>query len=207
MEVKKRQGSQMNMPRLEISHQDAEIEVKTHKAKVEISSKTPRFNMKRNNARFIMDKQLPTMHIDRTGMYKALGIGPVLQAARQFYEDSVQKGVAGIGAIAAQGTQMMEIEKGGNAIADIGAQTLDKQGDLNALPMPPPEINWEPGYININWSPGSLDLEWDVSTWADIRVEPSYIEIRMVKYPDVKIRVIYDNEGRKPGGEVVDKYL
>lgn len=207
MEVKKRQGSQMNTPRLEITHQDAEIEVKTHRAKVEIASKTPRFRMKRNDARFIMEKQLPMMHIDRTGMYKALGIGPVLKAARQFYEDSVQKGVAGIGAIAAQGTQMMEIEKGGNAIAEIGVQTLETRGELNALPLPPPDITWEPGYININWSPSSLDMEWDVSTWADIRVEPSYIEIRMVKYPDVKIRVIYDNGDKKPGGEVVDKYL
>jgi hypothetical protein len=193
---------------LEITRQDAEIEIRTYKARVEITTQRPQFRLRRDIAQFHMDRQLPMMHLDRTQMYKALCIGPVLQAARQYFEDSLQKGIESIGEISADGTAMMRLEKGGKPIVELAAQSTDKgQADLNIASLPTPEVNWEPGYININWTPGTFEMEWDVSTWADIRVEPSYIEIKMVKYPEVRIRVNYRPKNHTDGGKYVDKYL
>lgn len=195
----------MDIPQLEITSQKAEFEIRTYNARVEISTRRPQFRLKRDIARFTLDKRLPMIRLDRTAMYNALGIGPVLQAARQYYHDAMQGSIDSIGAISADGTAMMNIQNGGSAIVDLAAQSMNSQLDLNIAALPPPEINWEPGYININWTPGTFNMEWDVSTWADIRVEPHYVEIRMVKYPEVKIRVNY--KPHKSGGDYVDKYL
>lgn len=198
----------MDAPRLEISRQDAEFEITTHKARVEISTRRSQFRMTRNLARFRVDKRLPTMRLDRTAMYSALGIGPVLQSARQYFQDAMQQSIENTGLISSDGDALMRIESGGNTIADLGAQAVDTgERSVNTMGLPTAEVNWEPGYININWTPGSLEMEWDTSSWADIRVEPHYIEIRMKKYPEVRIRVTYDSKGKQAGGKYVDKYL
>ena len=197
----------MEFPRLEITRQDAQIEVTTHKAKVEISTRRPQFRMLRSHARFRMDRQMPTMRVDRTQQNTMLGIGPVLQSARQYFADSLQQGIDSIAIIAGEGDVLMRIENKGNALADIGAQAYDgNERELNISALPQAEINWDPGYFNLNWTPASLSLEWDTSAWADIRVEPHYVEIRMKQYPELKIRVYYDTKAQT-GGKHVDKYL
>ncbi len=197
----------MDFPRLEITRQDAQIEVITHKAKVEISTRRPRFRMYRNHARFQMDRRLPTMRVDRTLQSMTLGVGPVLQSARQYFADSMQQGLENIATIASEGTMLMKIENKGNPIAELGARALEKpEIRLNTVALPQAEISWDPGYVNVKWTPASLSLEWDTSAWADIRVEPHYVEIRMKKYPEVKIRVFYDTKSQS-GGKHVDKYL
>lgn len=198
----------MEFPRLEITRQDAQIEITSHRARVEITSRRSRFRMQRNHAQFRLDRRLPTLRVDRSQLFTALGIGPVLQSARQYFADSMQQGLEGIATIAGEGDMLMRIENGGNAIADLGVQAMESSAvEINTTALPQAEISWEPGYFNINWTPASMALEWDTSTWADILVEPHYVEIRMKQYPDVKIKVFYDTKQKKTDGKLVDKYL
>lgn len=192
--------------RIEITTQRAEIEVRSRKARVEISTNRPRFEMHRNLPRMQMDRRLPTLRVDRSAVDAALGVGPVLEAASQFYREAYQKGIQAIGKIAAEGTAMMHLENGGNVIVELAKQSmLEDEVDVNTASLPQPDIYWDPGYISINWTDASFQMEWDVSAWADIRVEPHVVEIRMVKYPQIHIRVIYEED--KPSGNIVDKYL
>ncbi len=194
-------------PRLEITTQRAQIEITTHRSSVEITQRKPKFRMRRVPAQMKIEKRAPVMYLDRTAQWKALHIGSVLQAARAFYQQSLSVGLEAIGDIAREGDELMRIENTGNSLADLAAQrTEDVQGDLTMSMMPLPDVQWDPGYFSINWSQHQLEMEWDVSTKADIRFEPGYVEIRMVKHPEIVIRVKYDekNMKKKP---LLDKYV
>lgn len=198
----------MNIPQIVITRQDAEIEVRSRRAKIEMSSHRPHFRLRKNAARMHIDRRLPQMHVDRTQAAAMFGTAPVLQMNRQNFLNARQKVLGNIASMSAEGTALMSIENGGNSLADIAAQAMEEgTGVLNISALPKPDINWESGYLNINWTPGNIDLEWDVSSWVDIRVEPHYVEIRMVKYPEIKITVKYKQDGRRAGGKFVDRYL
>jgi hypothetical protein len=146
------------------------------------------------------------MHIDRSQAYMMLGKGPILQANKQYYETARQQVLGNIANIAAEGTALMQIENG-TTLADVAAQSMDQNpGELNISAMPAPNIDWDSGYLNIDWTPGNMQMDWDVSTWVDIRVDPHFVEVRLVKHPEVKITVKYKNS-QMTGGRFVDKYL
>jgi hypothetical protein len=193
---------------IEITRQDAVLEIITHRARVEISTQRPRFRLRHSIARMNIDKRMPTMHLDRSMLGPALDIGPVLLAARDYYRNALQSGAESGGTLPVAGAAVLNLDNGKQAAVRLSLPVADTSGgtlDLSSLRAA--EVNWDPGYLDINWTPGSFEMEWDVSSWVDIRVEPHYVEIRMVKYPDVKIRVIYDPKKQNPGGDYVDKYL
>lgn len=198
----------MNMPQLEITHQDAQIEINTYRARIEINSQRPHFTMYRSSARMNVDRRLPMMHMDRSQVDLALSKGPIMLALKQDFETGRQDLTDVIGDIAAEGTAMMCIENKGNTIGAIIEQKYTPQPlDINISTLPQAEIDWEPGYLNVDWTPGALDFEWNVSSKVDIRVEPSYVEIRLSKHPEIKIRVVYKDNNTGTGGKVLDKYL
>ncbi len=194
-------------PRLEITTQRAQIEITTHRGSVEITQRKPQFRMRRVPAQMRIEKRAPVMHLDRTAQWKTLHIGGVLQTAQAYYQQSLSVGLEAIADIAGEGDELMRIENTGNSLADLASRrNEDIQGDLTMSMLPLPQVQWDPGYFNIQWSQHQLELEWDVSTRADIRIEPGYVEIRMVKHPEVVIRVKYDerNMKKKP---LLDKYV
>jgi hypothetical protein len=201
-------AAEMNIPQLDITHQNAEIEITSHPAKIDISSQRPRLRLIRNDARMNIDRRMASMHIDRSNAEMMLGTGPVLEMNRQYLENAHQQVLDNIANFSADGTYAMHIENRGNALAEISAQAADAGTvSVNTSALPPANIDWEKGYLNIDWTPGSLDMAWDVSAQVDIHVEDNYVEIRLVKHPEVRIRVIYKNEAQAAGGQFVDQYL
>lgn len=194
-------------PSLEITTQRAQIEIITHRGSVEISQRRPQLRMKRMPAQMRIEKQAPVMHLDRSAQWKALHVGGVLETARAYFKQSISIGLEAIGNIASEGDALMRIEDKGNTLAELGARrNTDVEGELVASYLPPAEIQWDPGYFNVNWSQHQLELEWDVTAKADIRVEPGYVEIRLVKHPEIVIRVKYEEkEPRKKA--LLDKYV
>ena len=163
--------------------------------------------IRRTKAQMKIESKDPTMHLNRAPAMQMLNIGPIMQAARAYYQKAYQNGIDNIGSIVSDGNAMMQIGNNAYSLADIAAQqSMDNEGELTQSMMPPPEIEWDSGYFNVNWSSHSMEMEWDVSSWADIRVEPGYVEIRMAKYPSIVIRVKYD-ESEKAGGKLLDKYV
>lgn len=195
-------------PRLEITTERAQIEIITHRPTVEIVRRKPQLRVTRSPAQMHIEKKAPVMKLDRTAQWQALHIGPVMQQAQAMYRQALSDGLDAVGSIAGEGTALMDIQNSGNTIAQLAQQRLDSNdgGDLNTSMLPPPEVQWDPGYFNVNWTAHQLQLDWDVSTWADIRVEPGYVEIRMAKYPSLVIKVHYDekNHQEKP---LLNKYV
>jgi hypothetical protein len=201
-------ADQMNIPQLEITHQNAEIEITSQRARIEISSQRPRFRLQRNLPRMHVDRRLPKMHVDRSQAAMMLNKGPVLMTSRQQHLMAHQQVLENIASMSSDGTAMLHIENKGNTIAELAGQAMNSSmGDLNISALPQADINWESGYIDINWTPGEMQMDWDVSSHVDIRVEPHYVEIRMVKHSSVNIRVHYKHESRKAGGKIIDEYL
>ena len=195
-------------PRLEITTERAQIEIITHKASVEINRRRPQLRITRAPAQMSIDKKAPVMKLDRTAQWQTLHIGPVMKQAQEMYRQALSDGLDAVGAIASEGTAMLDIQNSGNTIARLAEQRMDQNstGELSASMLPAPEVQWDPGYFNINWTAHQLQLDWDVSTWADIRVEPGYVEIRMAKHPSIVIKVHYD-EKKQEGKSLLNKYV
>jgi hypothetical protein len=185
---------------IEITKQDAVLEITTYRAKVDITTQRPQLRLHRNAAQMSIDRQLPTMHLYHAKVNPSLGISHIAKAARDYYLSAVQASLSGKPIDAS--TSGIDLNYGDQTYS---VSSNSRSGDLTALQAA--EIRWDPGYMNINWTPGTLEAEWDVSTWADIRVEPSYVEIRMAQYPGIKINVVYDQKKHKYNGKFVDKYV
>jgi hypothetical protein len=200
----------MNIPQLEITHQDAKIEITSQRAELNITSKRPSFRLRRIYPQMRVNRQLPQLHVDRSDMDAALGKPPFVLATRMYAEEARQNVLDAIGQIAADGSALMRIENPGNTIANIASQIADRNHvELNLTALPPPVVYWDTGFFDINWTPASMETDWDVSPLVDIRVEPHHVDIRMAKHAKLTIRVVYKNQNRdrKSGGKFFDKYL
>lgn len=185
--------------RIEITRQDAQIAIHTEQARVEISTQRPHFHMHKSAARMDIARRAPRMRIDRTQLTAGIGIGPVMLAARESFRQAAAAPSMGI--LPASGNMNLSIARE-NILATQSVLPLS----VGALPQA--EVQWDPGNLNISWTPASFEMEWDVSAWADIRVMPNYVEIRMVKYPEISIRVAYDSHIKRHfTGRFVDNYL
>ncbi len=196
----------MNQTKLEITTTRGQLDITTQKAKVQIRRRRPTLSVVRNRAAMTVNRKLPTMRVSREQIAQLLGRGPVLKSASEAYQTAFQNGLDAVARIASDGTQLSQIESG-SSVGALTQQNMLAQTEpleLNTMSLPPPTIEWEPGYLNIDWSPGSLHMQWDVSAWADITVEPHHVEIRLKKHPEVAIKVHYKHEDNS---KFVDKYL
>ena len=196
----------MNHAKLEITTTRGQLDITTQKAKVQIRRRRPVLNVARNRAAMTINRKLPTMRINREQISRLLGRGPVLKSNDEAYQTAFQNGLDAVARIASEGTQLAQIESGSSvgALAQQNMLTQAEPFELNTMSLPPPNIEWEPGYMNIDWSPSSLRMQWDVSAWADITVEPHHVEIRLKKHPEIAIKVHYKHD---ENSKFVDKYL
>jgi hypothetical protein len=59
---------------------------------------------------------------------------------------------------------------------------------LTVKALPPAQINWEPGQMEIEWTAHEFSLEWIMDKMLDMQYEPGRVEINMVQYPSIDIK-------------------
>jgi len=180
---------------LQIRQTYGQIGIETQRAWMDIRQIPPKAYIEQRPPEVIIDRKLPKVYIDQTQCFAESGLKPVLQLAREFYQNGLKAALEATGRIAEEGTRLVRIEDGGNPIADIAYEKGYREYQLTMVQMPKsrPKIEWDPGYVNIHWKLNPARIEWEVHTMAEIDVIPHKVDIYMRQWPDIEIRYVGEN--------------
>lgn len=184
---------------LEIRQTYGQIGIETQRAWMNIRQIPPKAHIEQRPPEVIIDQKLPKVHIDQTQCFAESGLKPVLQLAREFYQEGLKAALEATGRIAEEGTRLLRIEDGGNPIADIAYERAYREYQFNMVQMPKsrPKIEWDMGYLNINWKINPAKIEWETYTTASFDVIPHKVDIYMKEWPDIEIRYVGNNMDQK----------
>lgn len=180
---------------LQIRQTYGQIGIETHRAWMDIRQIPPKAYIEQRPPEVIIDRKLPKVYIDQTQCFAESGLKPVLQLAREFYQDGLKAALEATGRIAEEGTRMVRIEDGGNPIADIAYERAYREYQYNIVQMPKsrPKIEWDMGYLNIDWKINPAKIEWELYTRAQIDLYPHKVNIYMKQWPHIEIRYVGNN--------------
>ena len=178
-------GSMIN-----IKSTQAAIGIETQKAQIRSRPAQLMLRMRQIPARMQIESRQTRIKIDQTQAFSESGLKTSLELARVFYQNSFRVGLEAIGTIAAESRRFLQIERGGNAIAELARNRGIRQGQLNVVCMPKsgPNISWEPGYININWEAARIEADWEY-TEPDFEYIPHSVRIYMRALHKIEITV------------------
>ncbi|HWR06979.1 DUF6470 family protein [Sporomusa sp.] len=175
------------MIRLNISQQDAKIEITTERSYLGIKTTPPVMTMESQAATLEIRQPRGELEIDYTPLRASYGIKDPAEFSRDCAEYGRQAGLEAVGRIAQEGDRMAAIESGEAAIPNIAA-------DTNSPPAPeitwahlekpivnyivhPPEFTFVAGHLTINVQPGTVDCDY----------HPGTINLRVVQYPSIRM--------------------
>ncbi|TXC90977.1 hypothetical protein FS935_08705 [Metabacillus litoralis] len=190
----------MNIPQIRLQSVSAQIGIHTTNAKLNIEQKQANLSIQQKPAE-IQTKTTPSkLTIDQTEAWADMDLKHIFRriedAAQQGYNDLL----SGISRRVQEGEQLMEIEKGGNAIADIAKQRTQEQS-------PPVNIRFIPtaGSVKISYEPAKVNIKVNVNKpIIDVRVnnptfeyQPGSVIVDLRRRNDLTIDFISNKVGAK----------
>ena len=180
--------------RLEVEVQRPALSIRSQPAQIRLESRRPMFRQSTRPPQMQISRVKPSFTVDRSQTSWAVNQSSVFQLARQFRRESVQKGLEAIGRIASEGDRLRMIHLKHNTMARIISERLTDVKNLNLVAVPKPQINWEPGQMEIEWTPFEQELIWDMPGMLEIDVVPHQVIIELEQLPDISFRFVYLNE-------------
>lgn len=180
------------MPRIHIEKQNAQIGIKTTKAQVQITSHRPKMKIKAPVPNFTVEHKQPAFKVDWQRVRSESGLPGPIAKSKQLAGEAKQQALQYTGQLAQDGNYLSRTDLGGNRVAELEAErSLDKIPEINlgSMPQSLPNIEWEPGYINISWSNTQMQVEWDTEYMPTFSVEPHSVEIFLRNHPYIRITV------------------
>ena len=147
----------MNIPQIQIETRPAKLGLQIDKPQQSIEQ--PKASIQQSQPAAILDirRTQPTLTIDQTEAWASMERKHILRAMDEFAKEGLSAVQEGMARRASEGTQMMRIEDGGEAIQNIAKN--------NAYPPP--------ADINVRFLLGRFGVEFSIEPGTtDIHVEP-----------------------------------
>ena len=147
---------------LKITSTPIKLSMTSQRARLEAQLPSPHVNMEQTPGSIQMHSQNIKVNIDTYEQRQSLG----RRTSQDFLAYQADKGKAAAQDATARyvqvGNQMAQIQKGAN-IPDIICMQMSSQmqprTDLEAMPLPPPDISWTPGSLEMKYTPSSIEFE------------------------------------------------
>lgn len=179
---------------LKITSTPIKLSMTSQRARLEAQLPSPHVNMEQTPGSIQMHSQNIKVNIDTYEQRQSLG----RRTNKDFLAYQADKGKAAAQDATARyvqvGNQMAQIQKGAN-IPDIICMQMSSQmqphTDLEAMPLPPPDISWTPGSLEMKYTPSSIEFEADIKK-AKTNYVPGELAINVEQYPKVEIEYMGD---------------
>ncbi|MDR1669763.1 MAG: DUF6470 family protein [Oscillospiraceae bacterium] len=187
---------------IRVRTEQGSLNVRSEPARLEGAYEKKELSIRGNNGAHVsLQTTHPQIQIDQTDSFASVGLKKWLPQYLEFCEKGWQAGLERIAGISSEGIRMMQIEKGGNAIAEIARNKGYKDVRLTVTSVAPPQISVIPGTVEIQdasskiqtemrdidstkrYTPASIDISWKVRPSIEIWVEPG-VEIDL---PDTNV--------------------
>lgn len=147
----------MQIPQLQIETSPAKLGLQIDKPQQSIQQPKATLSIEQPAAILDIRRTQPQLHVDSSEAYASMGLKSIARLNSEYVQEGLQAIQEGVARRASEGTQMMRIENGGEAIQDIAKQNA----------TPPPQA------INVRFLLGrfGVDISWTEGT-TDIQAEP-----------------------------------
>ena len=197
-------------PLIEIKTVPIEIEMKVSHAKLEYSRGTADLEISRNQGGLSIKSKPIHLNIDTFEARNS-----VMPTTATSIEQSAQKGKQAVyeatASYAQQGQLLLKAKIGQEMITQFAAEAQAKDVKTNVgldfIPKAGPELNWDPGELNIRFEMDKLNFDWRLNQ-TQFEFTPGDIEISVTQRPDVVITYVggalYVPPSSDPNYEPVD---
>ena len=194
---------------IEITTVPIQIEMKTTRAKLEYARGTAEMEVSRDKGGLQIKSRPIRLNIDTFEARNSITPTP-LRSVEQSAQKGRQATYKATATFAQQGKLMMETKLGEEVITKFSKDSLMegvKDVGLEFLPKVGPEIEWDPGEMNIRYEMDKLNFDWKVGG-GSFEFIPGDIELTVTQRPDIIIKYvggpIYVPPSADPNYEPVD---
>ncbi|GIN85247.1 hypothetical protein J6TS2_16330 [Heyndrickxia sporothermodurans] len=181
----------MLLPQIRLESQFAQIEMKTNSAKQTIEQPRAELDLQQPPAEMSINRTPSQFSVDSTEARADVDMKSIRRRIEEFAQNGYQEWLNGIARRAQEGNELMRIENGGNAIANISKQNgkLFSTFDFNIGFVP------KLGNVKIDFEPSKLDIEWKVNPPINntkirrpiVDYIPGNVDIQLKQYQNLKI--------------------
>lgn len=177
---------------LEITSVPIEIEMRTSRAQLQYTRGTAELEISRDKKGLSIKSRPIQLNVDTFEMRQSI----VPTAARSI-EQSAQKGqqaaYSATAARAQEGELYLKAKFGEDVQAQISKTAISKemfsQPGMTFIPTQGPEIDWDPGEMNIRYEMDKLNFDWRMNE-PQFEFTPGDIELTVKQQPDVLIKYV-----------------
>ena len=177
---------------IEITRVPIEIEMRTSRAQLQHTRGTAELEISRDKGGLSIKSRPIQLNIDTFEMQRS-----IMPSAPQTIEQNAQKGqqaaYSATAALAQEGELYLKAKFGEDVQAGLSQTAISKemfsQPGLTFIPTAPPEIDWDPGEMNIRYEMDKLNFDWRINQ-TEFEFIPGDIEITVKQKPEVIIKYI-----------------
>ena len=179
-------------PLIEITNVPIEIEMKVSHAKLEYTRGTAELEISRDNGGLSIKSRPIRLNIDTFESRNSV-VPTAVRSIQQSAEKGLQAAYQATATYAQQGELLLKTQIGEELVTQFAADTAAKDVKTNIgiqlLPSVGPELDWDPGEVNIRFEMDKLNFDWRVNQ-TQFKFIPGDIEISVKQQPDVIIKYI-----------------
>ena len=179
-------------PLIEITNVPIEIEMKVSHAKLEYTRGTAELEISRDNGGLSIKSRPIRLNIDTFESRNSV-VPTAVRSIQQSAEKGRQAAYQATATYAQQGELLLKTQIGEELVTQFAADTAAKDVKTNIgiqfLPSVGPELDWDPGEVNIRFEMDKLNFDWR-GNQTQFKFIPGDIEISVKQQPDVIIKYI-----------------
>lgn len=182
----------MYMPKLHLQSHMGRIGMESTKAHLELAQPRAELSIEQPTAQMNIDTKDGVLHIDQTEAFAEAGLKSVKRVIQEHAQEGYQAFLEGMGRRANQGSELMRIEHGGNAIvqqAEANAYKALKELGLTFIPGPfSVQFEYERGSVDVQVTTESPRIEAHTRP-VEVNYIPGNLSIYMEEYPSLEMEV------------------
>ena len=150
----------MKLPQIRLESTYAKIGIEARDAVVHIEQPPAELDLQRTPTQMIIQTKPSKLTIDQTLAWEAMNVKSTNRMMEDFANDGRNAALEGVARRAQEGDALMEIENGGNPIAQHAKENAarpEKQFNIGFIPPHfSVKINYEPAEVSIDWNIGRV---------------------------------------------------
>lgn len=180
----------MHFPQIRMQSQMAQIQIQQTKGRQEIRQPKADLSIQQPRAQVSMKTTPSKLQIDQTQAWEDMNLMHIFRRNDKFAQEGMNAALEGAGRRAAEGTELMKIENGGNPIASQAIRN-------GHTPMKSLGIKFIPSHFSVKTSYQPSKVQIDVQTNKPIieatprrpehHYEPGSVDISMKQYQSLEI--------------------
>jgi hypothetical protein len=182
----------MNISTINISTTNAQLGITTTPGRQSIQQPQATVDIRQSKADMNISTTPGKLSIDQTQAWADMDRKHIFQRTRDLAAEGRQKALEGTGRRAAEGRELADIHKGGNAIVSQAVRHSTRNYETG--------LTWIPshGSVKINYQPGDVNIEAQArpvenNTRANkpiISYQPGSVNFQLNQYPSIDFQVV-----------------